>query len=354
MTKRYIKSCDSLWLVAPIRRVVDDATVYNLLSKYGRVFKNQVMIVCTHSDEGIDRKLANHLRDEGCDVDFYYQISESWKAKRKEVTQARNRMTVLKNRKKPTKQVLIDIQTAEDHLKVLRQEWLAIDQRRFDFLVRARGALVTTQLQEEMRYHLPEGSTLKVQCVSNLHYAALKGAAKVSGARLDAESTGIAALRSTTLALAAPGLTKAFDAYIDVQMKAFLKTATLWVNSTSVERREELLALVQVPDKRLPKRLSQHHTNFKTVVKDTVGSALSSARDHSQKTALKKLTEKRSKHHSTIRAFIRRYGNHSTRICAKEIWNEAFSQGVVEIFSELIWIIPKLPLPLHIEKSLQT
>lgn len=168
--------------MAPIRRVVDDGGVYNLLSTYGRLFKNNVMVICTHTDEGVDAKLANHLKDEDYDIQPYLDITVEWKQKRTEVTQQKAKITALRNRKRPTKQALIDAYNAEDQLKAMRAEWLAIDSRRFDFLVHSRNQMITAQLQEEMRYHLPEDAKLSVACVSNLHYTALKGTAKVSGA----------------------------------------------------------------------------------------------------------------------------------------------------------------------------
>lgn len=48
--------------------------------------------------------------------------------------------------------------------------------------------------------------------------------------------------------------------------------------------------------------------------------------------ATKQLDKKRTKHAATIRAFIRRNGNHATRLCPKEVWNENFSK----LFNDLV------------------
>lgn len=289
------------------------------------------MVVCTHSDEGADSKLAHHLKDEGQDIQPYIDITEEWKQKRAEVTQQKAKTTALRNRKKPTKQILIDAQNAEDQLKAMRTEWVAIDSRRFEFLVDSRNQMVMTQLQEEMQYHLPEGAKLSVACVSNLHYSALKGASKVSGARLDANSTGIPALRAMTLALAAPNLLRTFEAYANHEMVSFLKGAHMWVNITSVERRTELLEFVNAPIKALARRLRQHEKDFKNMLVKTVASTFNKDIKNMVKVAVKMLHKKQEKHHATVRAFIRKNGKHKTGVCPKEAWNEHFSQAVIEL-----------------------
>lgn len=49
------------------------------------------------------------------------------------------------------------------------------------------------------------------------------------------------------------------------------------------------------------------------------------------KVAVKMLQKKREKHHSTVRAFIRKNGKHQTGVCPKEAWNVHLSQAVVEV-----------------------
>lgn len=50
LTKEYVKSCNYVWIVAHISRVVDDGQVFHLLSKYGKAFKGDIMVICTHSE----------------------------------------------------------------------------------------------------------------------------------------------------------------------------------------------------------------------------------------------------------------------------------------------------------------
>lgn len=52
-THGYIKTCDYVWIVAPISRAVDDGTIYQLLSRYGNLFEGRICVICTSSDDGI-------------------------------------------------------------------------------------------------------------------------------------------------------------------------------------------------------------------------------------------------------------------------------------------------------------
>ena len=90
-------------MVAPISRVVDDSTVYQLLSRYGKAFKGMICVVCTHSDEGIigsEQKLANHLKQEDRDTKTYFTLTDQIKAKRTEMKELMAKITTVKKRKK--------------------------------------------------------------------------------------------------------------------------------------------------------------------------------------------------------------------------------------------------------------
>ncbi|EME48195.1 hypothetical protein DOTSEDRAFT_51419 [Dothistroma septosporum NZE10] len=334
LCRTYIKGCDYLWIVAPIRRVVDDATVYNLLATYGKLFRGKVMVICTHADENVDNKLATHLADEGVNVQSYLDARDRIKAKKKVITAEGRKLKAARSKKKATKQMILDANTLENEIKVLKAEQADIEAEAFGFLVQARGRHVTQALRIEMRDHLPNGQRLAVRVVSNLHYAALKGAAKVSGARLDAGATGIPALRSDTLAVAAPALLRALDTYTNHALAVFLKSSHMWVQTTAVERRAELLELVEAPQLSLKTRFSEHLDSFQEDVVSNVSKAL---KDHSGdiiQVAIKKFEEKRKKHHSTIRAFIRRNGNYATKMTPRESWNTDFCKGILEITNQ--------------------
>lgn len=328
LSKQHIKLCDYLWVVAPVKRVVDDGSVYNILATYGQRFKGKVAVICTHADESVDRKLATYLADAGCNAQAYFDISQQWKDQKKVVTQCKKTIKAMRNRKKPTKQMILDVQDTEDKLKDIIAVRDGLDASRFECLVKLRAGFVTSQLRDEMQSHLPGGSALTTFCVSNNHYGAHKGAVKVGGPRLSLEETRIPALRAHSLALPAPLLMGSLSAFANHTMTVFLKSAQMWVDTTNVERRAELLALVVVPKTLLAGRLQKHRANFEIAVKDSVTKALDANKRHILEVALKKFEEKKQKHNASVRAFIRKHGNHSSKMCPKDCWNESFTRVI--------------------------
>jgi hypothetical protein len=333
LTHDYIKTCDFVWVVAPIGRVVDDTTVYSLLSRYGKAFKGMISVICTHSDAGIigsERKMANHLREEDKDMEVYFELTDKMKAKKSEVTQLNAKVTATKKRKKKaTKSQMLEVRDEEEALKELKDQFAQLEAERFEFLVTTRNSLVTEQLQEGMQNHMPDGHILEVHCVSNYHYAGLKGS-KVNGPRLSAASTGILQLRANTLALMAPRLMKTLDHYTSFSLQAMLKDLQLWLHCESVDRRQEILKLAVQPKANATPAFEHRLGTFaKDIQATSEGILMQSISEASQK-ALGQLEKKRQKHPSTIMAFIRKNGNYATRLCPKESWNENFTKHFAE------------------------
>jgi hypothetical protein len=329
LTHDYIKTCDYVWVVAPISRVVDDTTVYQLLSRYGKAFRGMLSVICTHSDAdivGSERKMANHFKQEDKDVEPYNVLSDKMKAKKSEITQLNSKVTATKKRKKKaTKQQMLDVREEEETLKEMRQQLAQLEAERFEFFVTTRNSLVTEQLQETMQSHVPRGQILDVHCVSNYHYAGLKGAA-VNGPRLSAETTGIPKLRANTLALMAPRLMATLDHYTNFSLQAMLKDLQLWLHSASVDRRAELLELTRQPRLKLKPAFEHRLGTFANDVQNASNSTLMQAVSEASQAALKQLAKKKGKHPATIMAFIRKNGNYATKMCPKESWNENFSK----------------------------
>jgi len=171
---------------------------------------------------------------------------------------------------------------------------------------------------------------LAVHCISTAHYAAIKAGRSVQGSRLSPEGTGVPALRAYALALAAPGLLQSLEQYCSEDLNVFFKNALLWVKTTHLERRAEVLGLAQVPLKRLEGRVETRVAAFKDGAKSDLVDALHEQFAITRDTALKFLDKKRKVHPSTIGAFIRKHGNHSTQVCPKESWNEHFVKAITE------------------------
>jgi hypothetical protein len=314
--------------------VVDDTTVYQLLSRYGKAFKGMINVICTHSDAGLigsERKMANHLQQEDKDVELYYELTDKMKAKKSEVTQLNAKVTATKKRKKKaTKAQMLEVREEEEMLKGMREQFAQREAERFEFLVATRNSLVTEQLQDVMQNHLPDGHILEVHCVSNYHYAGLKGS-KVNGPRLPAASTGILQLRANTLALMAPRLMNTLDHYIHFSLQAMLKDLQLWLHCASVDRRPEILDLARQPQANASPAFEHRLNTFAKDIQAASDGTLMSAISEASQKALGQLAKKRKKHPSTIMAFIRKNGNYATRMCPKESWNENFSKHFAEV-----------------------
>lgn len=337
LTHDYIKTCDHVWVVAPISRVVDDGTVYQLLSRYGKPFKGMVSVICTHSDEGVlgsEQKLVNHFKQEDRDTKPFTALNDQIKAKKSEISELNKKINAVKKRKKAaTKQQMLDSRVDEDTIKEMRQQCLCWESERFEFLVHTRNSLVTEQLQDSMQSHMPRGKRLEVHCVSNYHYAALKGV-PISGPHLAADSTGIPRLRLRTIALMAPRLQWELDHYISFSMRSMLNDLQLWVSNSCADRRPELLEMASQPRASLSVALECRLNLFRDDIKRLFDDVLEGAVQDASQAALQQLAQKRKKHAGTIMAFIRKNGNHATKMCPKESWNENFSKFFADLVTK--------------------
>ena len=325
LTHDFIRSCNYIWIVAPISRAVDDATVFQLLSRYGKIDK--LCVICTHSDDGIigsETKLVNHFKQEDQDVGPYVALSDRMKAKKIEIAALKAEIAKTKRKKKrATKQQMMDVREEEEQLKGLTRDFARVEAERFAFLVETRNALVTEQMQDAMQSHLPPSHVLEVHCISNSHYTGLNRAG-IRGPRLTAETTGIPRLRANTIALVALELLNTLEKYVTYDVEAMLTELELLLKTAPTDRRVELVALASRPRDALPAmvdtRLSSLANSLQTMIEGTLQQAMPEA----SKTSLEQLAKKKNKHWKTIAAFIRNEGNHATKLCPKESWNENF------------------------------
>ena len=52
-----LRTCDGLWIVAPIARAVDSATIDDLFARYEELFRNNIAIICTGIDDDVSEAL---------------------------------------------------------------------------------------------------------------------------------------------------------------------------------------------------------------------------------------------------------------------------------------------------------
>lgn len=314
--------------------MVDDGVAYQLISRYGKLFKGMVCVICTHSDDGIlgaEANAVNHLREEDRDVKPYGILSDRMKAKTSEIVTLKTGIAKIRKKKKKATKDQMESATADELVvKKLTRELAGLEAERFSFLVHARNELITEQLQEVMQSNMPLGQVLEVHCVSNSHYAALNRNG-IRGPRLNAEATGTPNLRASTMSLMAPRLLTALEQYITFDVKVMLQDLQLWLSTTSIDRRPELLGLASSPGDGLAAKINARLSALASETQSTVEDRLQQAIPAASDTALKQLAKKENRHWQTLLAFIRRHGNYATKMCPKESWNENFSKTMADV-----------------------
>lgn len=66
-----LRTCDGLWIVAPISRAVDSVTVDSLFARYEERFRDRIAIICTRTDDDVSRGLAAELEERGHSIAEY-------------------------------------------------------------------------------------------------------------------------------------------------------------------------------------------------------------------------------------------------------------------------------------------
>jgi GTPase SAR1 family protein len=335
LTHDFIRSCNFIWIVVSISRAVDDENVFQLLSRYGQISSNGMLcVICTHSDDGIiaqETKLVNEIDQEDQDVEPFVTLSDLMKAKKSEIKALKGPIEKIKNKKKrATKQQMLDVREEEEHIKVLTRELARLEADRFAFLVEARNTMIKERMQDELQSHLPPGHVLEVHCISNSHYAALNRVG-IHGPRLTAEATGIPRLRSNTIALMAPQLLNTLERYVTFDVKSLLDDLNVLFGTTSTDRRVEVLELASQPRDQLPALVDHRISSISRCVQIMTESTFQQAIPEASRAAMEQLAKKEKKHWKTISAFIRNEGNHKTKLCPQESWNENFMKSLKDV-----------------------
>ncbi|KAI6891891.1 hypothetical protein KC318_g12729 [Hortaea werneckii] len=364
-------TCDAIWVVAKIDRAITETGVDSLLMRYGKEYK--MVMICTGTDDNIDAGLASYLEGEGHDIGDHEQLLKQEVRLRKQFEkslpkQIAAKQKVLtkdkKDQKKGKKQTMTEYrrQKIRDEIKAIAKERDAakaalpgVEQARFELLVNARNGYTIRRLQEEKSDHLPMGATLPVFCVSNSHYSSLKGAKAVKGPRLNAEMTGVPALRAYVLETSAPERLRAMDAYVNHRITVFMKGLAMWAKSYNVEGGEQLLAAVKKPQAQVDGLIDEFVDQVLAFNEKIVVNGLQDARNDLVEAARGVINCKiNAWNASTIRAFIRKDGNHRTSIVPQQSWNEQFLEKASKLVKQgwEVFSDKEKDLAIGLEKSL--
>lgn len=325
---KFIRESDALWTVTSIERPLSDAQLDRTLATYAESFGNNVAIIATRSDTNIDDGLAKAMRAKKQSVGDYWQQSARIKEINAAISAIDTQLRRSKGRQKSQKRQKTMSDAAETKLRRekedLEEALENVKNEQLDGLVDVRNSHIAAQLKADKRKHLAAGSELSVFCVSNTHYNEHKGIGSGDSRVMSVETTNIPALRSHALRMAASREFNVIEDYINETL-TLLKGAALWADSAPEYGRATLVDVAQQPKALLNSIMD----DFLETTDDKCNGRLirpmiSRRKDYVAAAVRVKTNFLTTWHHSTVRAFFRRDGNHSTKTRPHEAWNERF------------------------------
>ncbi|KAI7220454.1 hypothetical protein KC343_g2819 [Hortaea werneckii] len=323
----YMRGCQAIWIVATVNRIITNPHVDDLLRRYEERYRGKITIIATRSDDDVNGSLAKGLREKHINIKGYdKQLVLQRKA---QVQVSETKRTIASRLKaKHSKERTEKVKKLKSELAIHKESLNEASENKFAELVRARNGHVVSSMSESVKRHCPEGSTPRIICVSNLHYWTLKGVEDPGSFQLKAEDTGIPALRQIIYKLGAPGLLRILDDYIKYDFTVFLKGTNLWALSRYVPGAKELLSVVEKPQTLLGSDIEKYHDELQAVIdKMILQPLLSKVTRHSSEAVDMLELKRKHRHPATLKAFMRKGGNHCTANCPRESWNEQYLQG---------------------------
>lgn len=316
-TFEYLTTCDHLWIVSRIDRIVTDPSVTSLVQRYAERFAGKITLIGTRSDDFDMRKLADEYRHDEA-MKPYHAFTRKYREATAELIKY--------------EQIVLQMEATEERgmESVRRQRKEAeikrdgFNRQRLDVLVKVRNKDFSDDLWRDKRGYLVPGTELGVYFVSNKHYAALKGVCILAQPRFDAAGTGVPALRSYALEIPAPALLKTFEKYVTHDFYVFAKGVNLWANKQHVKSPEELRLVVAKPKAEFDAMMRAFTQQIKAVAADTVGLPIRHQQELLAAKAVKVVKGLGKWHYCTIRAFVTNGGKYNTSVKPKQSWNEDF------------------------------
>lgn len=335
-----MRSCKSIWIVASIGRVITDKDVERMLSRYGTSY--DIAVVCTKSDLGLDGiGLADELRRQGQSVSGHDELADEESQQKALALGYKKSLQKLKERKSKARyggvksangsvalrKIDEDILTRQEHLDEAEAKAAEAAKQKFELLLSARNGFTRRKMQDEKQQHLEPGKRLEFFCVSNTHYAALKGGREVDGPRLDPRMTGIPALREYVLERAAPGILHSMEYFVNYQFSIFMEGLALLNANHRIKDSPGLLASVRAPQAEIDGVLEHYKRSLSHACDSFVVKPLTKESNTLGKAASTVMDKKKSWHWSTMRAYVRRDGCHSTSVMPLHSWNLEFMES---------------------------
>lgn len=225
--------------------------------------------------------------------------------------------------------------------------------RQFNELVRMRNDDVRKALIADYADRIFDHRDLKVFFVSNTEYAKHKKEVEPCSVELSIENTGIPALRSFALTLAARRLEGAVQLCVSSHAPGFLAMVTMWCTKTSVQRPETLVKMVAAPRQEIPDIVKTCRDSIFDEIQHGVIHKMKSELSWFRKEALSQHAKYKCWHHSTYAAWVRNHGVYQTPRQPFCSWNEDFLKPVKKT-SQDAWIQFGDSKKRHFEKCLKS
>lgn len=318
--------------MVPVERLCTDPDLEYAISNYLRRFPDTLALVVTMIDHNVPDALAYDLRNnQGQSIGNFetHQASIKEYSKRLDLVHRKLRRKGLN----PTEKN--NLRGKEDALNISIEE-LKIE--KLECIVKARNSHIKSSLERDTAKYLFEGASLPIFFVSNHDYAFHKGASDKSGPILRVESTGIPALRSYALHLAAPSVWDNHMETLAHKTKVLFNGVHGWAQISPKPGNSGLPAIVKTVEDTWGaiSDASVHRCNQR-FAKEVVAQlhAKHSSSLESAMRYLRKITKEWSP--QSFLAFFRREGKYSTRAVGPHSWNDSFLDWQTRNVLEPAW-----------------
>ncbi|THY52549.1 hypothetical protein D6C90_08230 [Aureobasidium pullulans] len=312
--KSYLVSSDYLWIVAPIARLATDTSVDALLYEYGNRFEGRLAVVCTKID---DPMVAQSFSQEYQDAAKPSMRLEGRIKKAKE--QHNNAKASLRSAR-----ALATRRERGRRVDQCRARFQKLLNQRLEMMVEVRNKKVTALLYAEKADRLKKKDVDLVYCVSNKHYAWLKGykdAGQEDAAQLSAVMTGIPRLRQYALTIPSHEIWSTFMNHIKHTSNGFVKALRIWATRTTKDNSTGLSGIREKSAETVRATLKTYKETLRGDSKKHLAEPMEEVYAKMSTKANGFLEEVRDWRWMTIRAFIRRNGTYNSKAVGHVSWN---------------------------------
>ncbi|KAL8651588.1 MAG: hypothetical protein Q9210_003171 [Variospora velana] len=311
-TNEYIRSCDYLFLVAPVARVQTDNLVDRRIMEYIHKFGSQVALICTKTDD-----VPLHAKSQ----EFSATARASWE--HKELLRVYEKMTVnkahLAGKKKAAKgKAKRDLEREYKEL-IMKESIILMRNRKVEIAMAAR-----------YRGTDAEAQPLKSWFVSSKEYQTNASGFDQEEIPVSIEATGLPQLRAFMLRMPAEHRLDVLKVYCWGHLPSLIGSMEMWSIQSHAHRRIELREVVAKPRKAAEVVISAFAEEVKTHLNEMVIGVIRELKSAWAQRATEQLEEIARIKWGTYRAWCTRHGKHSTPKFRDWNWNTGFLEPVLD------------------------